>query len=236
MADNKWGKQFITDPVRGAFVYLADKDKGAPGMNSEPKYSMVMLIDKEDEKSWDTFEKAMLEVSGLNHLTELDKHPFIDGDGNLRDGDSPDISYDGYKGNYFVKVTSKKEPQLFIYNDQGDIEEVTDKEIQRKEFYSGAWYSLMLTPYYYEMKKKGNKIEKSVTFFISGVVKVKDDQRFGSKMDLKQAFLSNLGGQNPLKSAPKAEEASQPIATDDLKSKFQQSSKPKKANLSDVLN
>lgn len=235
----KWGAQFITEPVRCAFIYLADKDPGAPGYNAKPVYSLTALVPKDDHKVLKSFEEPILQISGVNDIHDLDSNPFKYGAGKkigqIKDGDIHHTDLDGYTGHLYTRITSNKEPEIFMYNDQGDIEAITDKEVIRKEFYSGAWYSLMLLPAYYE-EIVSKTTERSVSFFLQGVLKVKDDQRFGTKVDIKQAFLSSLGSQNPQVSAPKAEEAPQQLASDDLKSKFQQSSKPKKANLSDVLN
>jgi hypothetical protein len=206
MADEKrWGGLITTGIVRGNFMYIGERDPGR-GKIKGGKYSATLIIPKDDKYTLDIVREAIKDVGQVDSLSELDKHPLIDDDGNLRDGDAEEMSeYEGYNNCVYFKVVSDREPEAFIFTEEGDIERVTDRDEIKREFYNGAYYRFTLTPHYYENTEK-KKTRQCVTFFLSAVLKVQDGDKLGRGVDNRQAFITAMSMDNPLvakKASPK---------------------------------
>lgn len=126
--------------------------------NDKPN-SVVILIPKTDKNSLSTIEKAMCDVAGVGAISDLIKHPLIDSEGVLKDGDLEEL--DGYKGCLYFHTSSKNHPIFKMLDTAGNPVDVQIEDA-RNVFYDGANVTVVLKASEFEPKK--------VTFFIEGLL------------------------------------------------------------------
>jgi len=137
-----------------------------------PKYSMVMLFPKKHDLKWlkDAVELARKFQFG-DKVPKGFKNP-------LKDGDSEDYAdQPGYKGMMVVSCSTnaKRKPQ--IINNKKEL--ITDES----EFYPGCWARATLTCAGYDAGGG-----KGVTFYLSNVQKIKDDESFSTRRNAEDDF------------------------------------------------
>jgi hypothetical protein len=185
-----YGDSFTTGVVRGNHVWLHAKD--TKGKFPTMKHCMTLLTSKTDKETIQSYKSAICEVCNVSSIKDdyVTKHPLIDDDNNLRDGDSEDMKdVEGYAGHVYFKVTTDQPFECFVMNEDGEIREVKDPEEIKKEFYAGAYYQVILKPCQHR--------EGEVTFYLEGVLKVKDGKRLsGGGVDTKQMFMASAAGKN----------------------------------------
>ena len=167
--------KLITPTIRGSFVTVM-KPK-AFDETQDPKYSMVIAIDKED-KFWDDLDKA-IEEACIAKWGEVPKKFKLA----IKDGDEEDEKYD-WAGKKVFTASNKTAPGVVVKTEQGLVEPMSDDEI-----YSGAFYKCAVRPYAYEYKKA-----KGVAISLDNVLKVKDGEKFTSRTSATEDFADFAEG------------------------------------------
>lgn len=178
MADfeQEYGEQIIV-PVRIAFASLDKPDTGH--RFSTNKYGFTCIISKDDEDTIKTITNALCDVAQVASLDELTKHPFMDKNGRLRDGD--DQAYkgkEGLAGSYFFKTTSKNPIRTLT----AMIPDGDPIDCAASELYNGCYCAAILTPAMYD--------QGCVTLYPSALIMTGHGQRFSNvqSVDPVQAF------------------------------------------------
>lgn len=239
--DTKWGGVFRVDYVRGNFVKVVEPD--TEGKYARGKYCMTLLVPKNDKDNLNAYTEAIADTAGVEDISDVEKHPMLDDNGDLRDGDvGKHANWEGYPGHVFFTVTTKEKPDLYVIDENEEPVIIRDENMQKKEFYSGAYYSVLLQPYMYEPGK--------VTLYIKeAVCKLADGKKLAktNSFDAKTSFMSGLskskkavaalkesmGDSVPVKKAPPKEE--RVAASEDTEVK-KPTPKKKNNNLSNLLN
>lgn len=156
---------FTTAVVRAAFVQVWEP---ADNLNSgKEKYSMCLIIRKEDEKTLDRINEAVEELkkqySAANggKLPKNFKLPLRDADEDDEKSENPN-----FQGCYFMNVSSIHKPKIV----NREIEVITNEE----EFYSGCYCRVKLNGFTFEAN--GNK---GIAFGFSNVQKVRAGDHIG---------------------------------------------------------
>ena len=156
------------------FSYLTVFKPRAFADGSGEKYSVVLLIPKEDKKTIKKIKGAIeTEVKeGMSTFWNGKKpanmwNPLRDGDDEKAD------EHPEYAGMYFITAKSDKKPILL----DRDNEELFDQS----EMYSGCWGRANLSFFAFNNKTKG------VGVGLNALKKTKDDQPFGGGMTVDDA-------------------------------------------------
>lgn len=155
----------ITGLVRFSYVNIFKSRAFTEG--DDAKYSMCVLIPKDDKKTLSKIKKALAEATEEGITSKWGgKKP-----GNLhlplRDGDEERAEEnEEYEGMYFFNANSSKKPGIV----DKDLNEVLDPD----EVYSGCWGRVSVNFYPYEYK--GNK---GIAVGLNNVQKIKDGDRLG---------------------------------------------------------
>lgn len=169
--------KLITPVFRGSFVNVLKPRAYSP--EQEPKFSMSIAIDKNDE-FWKKLDSAIKSVAE-DKWGEVPKKlkTFI------KNGDDEEEKY-GWQGMNVFTASNKSAPGVLVKNpENGAVEEVVDEE----EIYSGAFYRVSIRPYAYEFQNS-----KGVAISLDNVLKVKDGEKFTSKtsaMDDFKEYVNN---------------------------------------------
>ncbi len=137
--------------------------KSSTGVAQDPKFQCDLIFRAKADLTElrKAVFKAKVEKWGADKTKWPKKlhSPFKDGNENA---DKPE-----YVGTTFITPTNKNRPYVV----DGQLQPITE---QSGEFYSGCFVYAALTCKAYDMKKKG------VTFYLEGVQKVKNGERFGA--------------------------------------------------------
>lgn len=191
-------RKIINSPVcRGSFVFLLEPHTPKKG---DPAYTITLMLDKKDpdHMKWLKGEaKDLVTQVGKDAFGESKfKKPFRDGDATDEDGD---LIKKGFEGHWYVQAKTKNRPGIADRN----MREIIDRE----EVYSGAWYMASITPFAWNHDTGG----KGVSFALENVLKVKDDEKFGGRRDVKESFAGV-----DLSSYDDVDDAGDETAEDDL--------------------
>lgn len=167
------GDKVITPVFRVAFANV-HKPRGMEhedGTVGEPKYSIVMIFDKEEDLSAmkRLVKKAAVDRWGTN-LPRNMRQPFRDGsEKDETPGFSDDVT--------FATASTFYKPGL--------VDKNRDVILDEEEFYSGCFARASVTAYTYD--KKGNK---GVAFGLHNLQKVRDGERLGGRGPAEDDFDS----------------------------------------------
>lgn len=151
-----------TGEVRFSYAHVF-KASSMNADGSNPKFSVSILIPKEDKATLDKIEKAVQAaiVAGKDKvgdkLPKNFKYP-------LRDGDEEREDDPVYAGMMFLNASSTQKPTIF----DESLEQITDDE----DFYSGCYGRAILN--FYAFNNSGNK---GVAAGLQGLQKLKDGER-----------------------------------------------------------
>lgn len=155
----------VTGKVRFSYVHVFEPWSGQPGQ--EPKYSVCLLIPKEDKKTLAKITAAMDEAiqdgikSKWGGKQPKNLHlPVRDGDEERAD-ESPE-----YEGMVFLNANSKNAPGVV----DKDLNVILDAD----EFYSGCWGRASINFFPYD--SNGNR---GIGVGLNNVQKLKDGDRLG---------------------------------------------------------
>jgi len=136
-------EKVVTGEVRLSYVTLFEPKAITEG--GPLKYSVSILIPKDDTETLPRLEKAIEKVIANNQSTLKTKKqsalklPLRDGD---EEKDSPD-----YEGHYFISVSSKTAPMV--------VDEDRQQIVDPREIYSGCYGRVSMN--LYAFNKAGNK-------------------------------------------------------------------------------
>lgn len=166
----KINAKIITPIFRGSFVNVI-KPK-AFSKDQEPKYSIVISIEKEN-KFWKELDEKIKAVA-VEKWGEVPKKlkTFI------KDGDDEEEKY-GWEGTNVFTASNKNPVGILMKTDQGMIEPTNGEE----DIYSGAYYRASIRPYAYEYQNT-----KGVAISLDNLLKVTDGEKFTAKTSAKEDF------------------------------------------------
>lgn len=162
--------KLITPVFRASFVTVMKPKAYSAGQ--DPKYSIVIPLDKED-KFFEDLQKAVDQVC-MDKWGEIPKKLAFK---SLKDGDKEEEKYD-WAGKTVITATNKSQPGILMKTEQGLVEPTTDEDI-----YSGAYFRASIRPYAYEFEKT-----RGVAISLDNVLKVKDGEKFTSKTSAADDF------------------------------------------------
>lgn len=165
----------ITGQVR--FSYANVFEPKAATAEAEPKYSVSIIIDKEDtvtlQKIEDAIQAAIESGKGKwgNKIPKNLKLP-------LRDGDDRDDD-EAYEGKMFVNASSKTKP--------GIVDAELQKLMDQEEFYSGCYGRASLN--FYAFNVSGNK---GIACGLNNLQKLEEGDRLSGGDTAKEDFGEDL--------------------------------------------
>jgi len=172
MANNNETK-VITGKVRFSYANVFEPRKNDDGTE---KYSVSLLIDKDDTKTINSIKKAVesAKKAGVSKLggkipAKL-KEP-------LRDGDEEREDDENYKGKYFVNANTTTKPGL--------VDSKGRPIIDSTEFYSGCYGYASIT--FYAFNSKGNK---GIACGLSNLMKTDDGEPLGGRSRAEDDFAN----------------------------------------------
>lgn len=162
-----------TGKVRFSYCHLFAPYANNPGQ--EPKYSMMVLVDKKDKKTIEKI-KAAIEEAKLRGKTEKwgGKVP-ANLKTPLRDGDEEHPGEEPYVGKLFFNCSAKQRP--------GVVDENINPIIDPEEVYSGCYGRVNVAFYPYDAS--GNR---GVAAGLNHVQKLADGERLGGGVSVESAF------------------------------------------------
>lgn len=179
-----YGDSISTPVGRLAYSYLDKKDEGRK--NSSGKYSARLLMKKEDMENDEDYVALVEEIeriaeeAGLE-IDDLTYEPIVDGDGTNRKKKPYPESHHGHM---FLNAKSDRKPDIYVLNDEGEVEEIEDESTIKELVYAGCYVSLVVQPFIRDVE------EGTVGWLLQGVLKVSDGERFGNDVDT-ESYVSN---------------------------------------------
>lgn len=139
----------------------------------EPKYSVILSFDKDNEELLEKIEAAINEcvekAKASKYAGKLPKGFKVV---ELKDGDD-DYDSEGFPGQYTIKASSAYKPEVVkkaTVMGKAQIVPITDED----EFYSGCYGYASVSFFAYD-----NGVSKGVTCGLNGVIKSRDGERLG---------------------------------------------------------
>lgn len=168
----------ITGKVR--FSYANVFEPKAVNEGEEPKYSMCVIISKDDKKTLDAIRKAIEAAKQAGNAKIADKNGRIPSNIKtpLRDGDDERGDDPAFENSYFLNCSSNRRPSIV----DKDLAPIMDRE----EFYSGCYGRVSLNFYAFNVQSKG------IAAGLNNIQKLSDGERLagGSSAD------EDFGGDN----------------------------------------
>lgn len=137
----------VTGKVR--FSYVAVFQPKAMDENSEPKYSVSIIIPKNDKATLDRITKAIeaAKVAGKAKLSDKAGKIPVNLKVPLRDGDIDRADDEAYKDSFFINASSNRKPGIV----DASLQEIMSQD----EFYSGCYGRASIN--FYAFNVSGNK-------------------------------------------------------------------------------
>lgn len=168
----------VTGKVR--FSYANVFEPKAVNEGEEPKYSMCVIISKDDKKTLDAIRKAVEAAKQVYKAKLADKNGRIPSNIKtpLRDGDNERADDPAFENSYFLNCSSNRRPSI-VDKDLAPI-------MGREEFYSGCYGRVSLNFYAFNVQSKG------IAAGLNNIQKLSDGERLagGSSAD------EDFGGDN----------------------------------------
>lgn len=161
----------VTGKVRLSYAHLFQPVAAQEG--GQPKYSVSIIIPKEDTETVEKFRKAFEDAKNTNAA-------FFGGSvpkmlkGGLRDGDA-ERDDEAYAGCYFINANSTNKPGVV----DADMNAILDPN----EVYSGCYARVSVTMYPYNTQGS-----KGIACGLNNVMKVADGDRLGGGTSPEQDF------------------------------------------------
>lgn len=175
MSDTK----VMTGKVRLSYVNLFEPRSFADG--SVPKYSVSLIIPKDDVKTLNAVKAAIQNVVNGQNWTPAQK---AKADFALRDGDSERPEDEAYRNSYFLNAKSNTKPTVV----DAQLQVVDNPDV----VYSGCYGRAALTFYPYDFAGK-----KGVGCGLRAVQKIADGEPLGSTFDISEFDDGTTTNQNP---------------------------------------
>lgn len=131
------------------FCYEHVFEPSAMNEGDEPKYSVCILIRKEDKATVDKIKKAIEAAKEVGKSIIADKNGKIPATLKtpLRDGDEERSDDEAFAGCFFINANSNRKPAIV----NKDLEPIMEKS----EFYSGCYGRASINFYAYNVNSKG---------------------------------------------------------------------------------
>jgi len=170
----------VTGKVRLSYANIFEP-KSING--SEPKYSVSLIIPKDDKQQIEVIKQA------IKNAIEEGKSKLADKNGNipkniklpLRDGDEDRPEDEAYANSYFLNANSVRPPQVV----GTEIDKATGKAIPlgENDVYSGCYARVSLN--FYAFNTNGNK---GIACGLGNIQKVEDGERLGGGASAEEDF------------------------------------------------
>lgn len=166
--------RITTGKVRLSYVNIFQPKAIADGQDE--KYSVSVIIDKDDKKTLDAVKKAFdaAVIAGADKLSVKGKLP-PNIKSPLRDGDIDRPDDEAYAGKFFINANSKQKPQVVDANLQAIIDPLEVK--------SGDYGRVSLN--FYAFNVNGNK---GIAAGLGNVQKLEDGEPLGSVVNPESDF------------------------------------------------
>lgn len=168
----------VTGKVR--FSYANVFEPKAVNDDEAPKYSVCVIISKDDKKTLDAIRKAIEAAKQAGKAKLADKNGRIPSNIKtpLRDGDDERGDDPAFENSYFLNCSSNRRPSIV----DKDLAPIMDRE----EFYSGCYGRVSLNFYAFNVQSKG------IAAGLNNIQKLSDGERLagGSSAD------EDFGGDN----------------------------------------
>lgn len=173
MANNVNDTKVITGKVRFSYAHVFEP---ASINGSEEKYSVSIIIDKEDKKTISAIEKAVEAAKQAGMAKFGGKIP-----GSLklplRDGDVDREDDEVYAGKMFINANAKTKPGL--------VDKKGRPIIDPTEFYSGCYGYASIT--FYAFNSNGNK---GIACGLNNIMKTEDGEPLGGRSKAEDDFAA----------------------------------------------
>jgi hypothetical protein len=171
MSDTNTAVTKVIIPCRFSYAHIWDPDSVN---GSEPKYSLSLIIDKNDKETIAKI-KTAIEQAKKDGVSKWGGKIPPNLKTPLRDGDIDRAEDEAYAGNCFLNANSKQAPQI------------VDKKVQpildQSEVYSGCYGRVSVT--FYAYNSNGNK---GIAAGLGNVQKLKDGEPLGSRVNAADEF------------------------------------------------
>ncbi len=135
--------------------------------DSDPKYSVSLIIPKDDTKTINKI-KAAIEAAKQEGASKLGKKIPANLKTPLRDGDVDRPDDEAYENSYFINANSNTKP--------GIVDKNVEPIIDQSEFYSGCYGRASINFYAYNVN--GNK---GIAAGLNNIQKLEDGEPLGGK-------------------------------------------------------
>lgn len=171
--DNRQATKVVTGEVRLAFVHALEPD--ASFDNQNPKYSVVVIIPKDDKKTLSKI-KSAVEAATENGKASRWGGKLPKGlNKPLRDGDEDMEDYPEFEGSYFMRVSSTTKPGI-IDRHKNPIDSPDD-------IYSGCYARVSMNMFPYS--KSGNN---GVSAGLNNIQVLRDGEPCGGRASAEHDF------------------------------------------------
>ena len=154
----------VTQKVRFSYVRVFKAEAMKEG--DTPKYSVCVMIDKEDKKTIKAIEDALEAAKDLGKDSKWGGKIPKNLKTPLRDGDEDREDQEEFEGRMFLNASTLNKPALI----DADGDEIIDPD----EFYSGCYGRISINLYPYEFSGS-----KGVACGINMIKKLEDGERLG---------------------------------------------------------
>ena len=168
---NAASTKVVTGEVRFSYAHVFEP---ASIEGSEPKYSVSILIDKNDKKTLSRV-KAAIEAAKQAGLSKFGGKIPANLKLPLRDGDTEREDDEVYAGKYFINANAKTKP--------GIVDKGGNPIIDATEFYSGCYGHASVT--FYAFNTSGNK---GIACGLNNLMKTRDGEMLGGRASAEDDF------------------------------------------------
>lgn len=168
---NAASTKVVTGEVRFSYAHVFEP---ASIEGSEPKYSVSILIDKNDKKTLSRV-KAAIEAAKQAGLSKFGGKIPANLKLPLRDGDTEREDDEVYAGKYFINANAKTKPGL--------VDKGGNPIIDTTEFYSGCYGHASIT--FYAFNTSGNK---GIAAGLNNLMKTRDGEMLGGRASAEDDF------------------------------------------------
>lgn len=168
---NAASTKVVTGEVRFSYAHVFEP---ASIEGSEPKYSVSILIDKNDKKTLSRV-KAAIEAAKQAGLSKFGGKIPANLKLPLRDGDTEREDDEVYAGKYFINANAKTKPGL--------VDKGGNPIIDTTEFYSGCYGHASIT--FYAFNTSGNK---GIACGLNNLMKTRDGEMLGGRASAEDDF------------------------------------------------
>lgn len=170
-AENK-GTKVIAGPVRLSYVHVFEKHS-ITGVESDAKYSAVLLIPKDDKEMVEAFTAAIEQAKTEGKATKWGGKMPANLSLPMRDGDEKDDPV--FHGHYLINAKANTKPGVVdVYK-----KDITDPEA----IYSGVWAYVSVNMFAFA--SAGNK---GVACGLNNLMKAKDGEFLGGRSSAESDF------------------------------------------------